>query len=214
MKILVTGFDPFGGEKVNPAYEAVKLLPNTIAGAEIVKLEIPTVFGEAGKAVEKGIIANQPDVVVCIGQAGRRSDVQVERVAVNLVEAPIPDNAGNEPMDVKCQEDGDVAYFASIPVKAMVKNMHDHGLTGSVSYTAGTYVCNNVMYDLLYMIDKKYPGIRGGFIHVPFAVEQGIGKPAGTPTMAIETIAKCLEYALEAVVLNDEDAKVRMGITH
>lgn len=214
MKILITGFDPFGGEPVNPAYEAVKLIPDTIAGAEIVKIEIPTVFGEAGKAVEKGIIENKPDVVVCVGQAGGRSDVQVERVAINLCEARIPDNAGNQPMDEKVQADGPDAYFATIPVKAMVKNMHDHGLTGSVSYTAGTYVCNNVMYDLLYMIDKKYPSIRGGFIHVPFAVQQGIGKPAGTATMALETIAKCLEYCLEAIVLNDEDVKVNMGITH
>lgn len=176
MKILITGFDPFGGENVNPAYEAVKLLPDSVKGAEIIKLEIPTVFGEAGKAVEKGIIEHNPDAVICVGQAGRRADIEVERIAINLSEAPIPDNAGNQPMDVKVQEDGDTAYFATVPVKAMVKNVNDHGIPASVSYTAGTYVCNNVMYDLLYMIDRKYPSIRGGFIHVPFATEQGVGK--------------------------------------
>lgn len=212
MKVLITGFDPFGGESVNPAYEAVKLVADTVKGAEVVKLEIPTVFGEAGKAVEKGIAEHNPDVVICIGQAGRRADMEVERVAINLMEAPIPDNAGNQPMDVKCQADGPDAYFASIPVKAMVKNMQDHGIPASVSYTAGSYVCNNVMYDLLYMIDKKYPHIRGGFIHVPFATSQGVGKPVGTPTMSIEVMAKALEYGIEAIV-EDKEANVHMGIT-
>lgn len=213
MKILITGFDPFGGETVNPAYEAVKLIPDTIKGAEIIKIEIPTVFGEAGKAVAKGIEEYKPDAVICVGQAGRRADISVERVAINLEEAPIPDNAGNQPMDVKAQEDGENAYFATVPVKAMVKHINDNGIPASVSYTAGSYVCNNVMYDLLYMIDKKYPNIRGGFIHVPYAVQQGVGKPAGTATMAIEVIAKALEYAVEAVVETGQDIQAAMGIT-
>lgn len=159
MKILITGFEPFGGESVNPAYEAVKLLPDMAGDIQIVKMEIPTVFGEAGKVVETGILQHQPDAVICVGQAGRRADIGVERVAINLVEASIPDNAGNQPMDVKVQEDGDTAYFATIPVKAMVKNIKDHGIPASISYTAGTYVCNSVMYDLLYLIDRKYPSI-------------------------------------------------------
>lgn len=212
MKVLITGFDPFGGESVNPAYEAVKLIPDNIKGAEIVKLEIPTVFGEAGKAVEKGIKELHPDVVICVGQAGRRADMEVERVAINLAEAPIPDNAGKQPMDVPCQEDGPAAYFATIPVKAMVKNIQDNGIPASVSYTAGSYVCNNVMYDLLYMLDKRYPNICGGFIHVPFATSQGVGKPAGTPTMAIPVIAKALEHAIEAIV-EEKEANIHMGIT-
>lgn len=199
MKILITGFEPFGGESVNPAYEAVKLLPDMAGDIQIVKMEIPTVFGEAGKVVETGILQHQPDAVICVGQAGRRADIGVERVAINLVEASIPDNAGNQPMDVKVQEDGDTAYFATIPVKAMVKNIKDHGIPASISYTAGTYVCNSVMYDLLYLIDRKYPSIRGGFIHVPYATEQGVGKPVGTATMELSTISKALLYALEAV---------------
>lgn len=213
MKILITGFDPFGGETVNPAYEAVKLLPDVIKGAEIVKMEIPTVFWEAGKTVDKAIIENKPDAVICVGQAGGRADITVERVAINLAEAPIPDNAGNEPMDVKVQENGENAYFATVPVKAMVQNINDHGIPASLSYTAGTYVCNNVMYDLLYMTDKKYPNIRGGFIHVPFSVQQGVGKRPGTPTMELQTIAKGLEYALEAVIAQAEDVNIQMGIT-
>lgn len=205
MKILITGFEPFGGESVNPAYEAVKLLPDMAGDIQIVKMEIPTVFGEAGKVVETGILQHQPDAVICVGQAGRRADIGVERVAINLVEASIPDNAGNQPMDVKVQEDGDTAYFAIIPVKAMVKNIKDHGIPASISYTAGTYVCNSVMYDLLYLIDRKYPSIRGGFIHVPYATEQGVGKPVGTATMELSTISKALLYALEAVAGEDKN---------
>ena len=205
MKILITGFEPFGGESVNPAYEAVKLLPDMAGDIQIVKMEIPTVFGEAGKVVETGILQHQPDAVICVGQAGRRADIGVERVAINLVEASIPDNAGNQPMDVKVQEDGDTAYFATIPVKAMVKNIKDHGIPASISYTAGTYVCNSVMYDLLYLIDRKYPSIRGGFIHVPYETEQGVGKPVGTATMELSTISKALLYALEAVAGEDKN---------
>ena len=205
MKILITGFEPFGGESVNPAYEAVKLLPDMAGDIQIVKMEIPTVFGEAGKVVETGILQHQPDAVICVGQAGRRADIGGERVAINLVEASIPDNAGNQPMDVKVQEDGDTAYFATIPVKAMVKNIKDHGIPASISYTAGTYVCNSVMYDLLYLIDRKYPSIRGGFIHVPYATEQGVGKPVGTATMELSTISKALLYALEAVAGEDKN---------
>ena len=205
MKILITGFEPFGGESVNPAYEAVKLLPDMAGDIQIVKMEIPTVFGEAGKVEETGILQHQPDAVICVGQAGRRADIGVERVAINLVEASIPDNAGNQPMDVKVQEDGDTAYFATIPVKAMVKNIKDHGIPASISYTAGTYVCNSVMYDLLYLIDRKYPSIRGGFIHVPYATEQGVGKPVGTATMELSTISKALLYALEAVAGEDKN---------
>lgn len=205
MKILITGFEPFGGESVNPAYEAVKLLPDMEGDIQIVKMEIPTVFGEAGKVVETGILQHQPDAVICVGQAGRRADIGVERVAINLAEASIPDNAGNQPMDVKVQEDGDTAYFATIPVKAMVKNIKDHGIPASISYTAGTYVCNSVMYDLLYLIDRKYPSIRGGFIHVPYATEQGVGKPVGTATMELSTISKALLYALEAVAGEDKN---------
>ena len=205
MKILITGFEPFGGESVNPAYEAVKLLPDMAGDIQIVKMEIPTVFGEVGKVVETGILQHQPDAVICVGQAGRRADIGVERVAINLVEASIPDNAGNQPMDVKVQEDGDTAYFATIPVKAMVKNIKDHGIPASISYTAGTYVCNSVMYDLLYLIDRKYPSIRGGFIHVPYATEQGVGKPVGTATMELSTISKALLYALETVAGEDKN---------
>ncbi len=214
MKVLVTGFDPFGGESVNPAYEAVKMLPDEIAGAEIIKLEIPTVFSKSGPAVEAGIQKYQPDIVISVGQAGGRSCVAIEKVAVNLAEARIPDNAGEQPQGEPLQADGAPAYFPTIPVAAMLKNIREHKLPCHVSYTAGTYVCNCVMYNVLYMTATKYPDIRAGFIHVPYAAEQVVDKPNGTPFMSLEQISECLKYAVEAAVLHKEDLKEVMGETH
>lgn len=214
MKVLITGFDPFGGESVNPAYEAVKLLPDTIAGAQIIKLEIPTVFSKSGPAVEAGIQEYQPDIVINVGQAGGRSCVTIEKVAINLADARIPDNAGEQPVDEVLQKDGENAYFATIPVKAIVQNVREHGIPCHVSYTAGTYVCNCVMYNVLYMAAKKYPNIRAGFIHVPFAAEQAVDKANGMAFMSLDMIAKSLEYAIEATVQNETDISEAMGTTH
>ena len=229
-KILVTGFDPFGGEPVNPAFEAVKLLPESIAGVSVVKLEIPTVFTRSAMVVEEAIEREKPDYVLCIGQAGGRSAVTVEKVAINLAEARIPDNDGEQPFDTPLREDGDTAYFATLPVKAMVKRINASGIPALMSYTAGTYVCNSIMYNVLYLLDRRFPGVKGGFIHVPYATAQGVGKPNGTPTMArlggggesrtgpptmeIATMAKAIEAAIEAAVSVDEDATDIMGETH
>ena len=199
MKILVTGFDPFGGETVNPAYEAVKLLPDTIAGAQIIKLQVPTRFTLSGTVLEAAVNEHRPDAVICVGQAGGRSAITPERVAINLADASIPDNAGDQPVDEPIRKDGAPAYFTSLPVKAMVQRMRDAGIPAAVSYTAGTYVCNYLLYTLLYLIDKKYPNVRGGFIHVPYAMEQVINKPLGTPSMDLRQIARGLETAVEAV---------------
>lgn len=214
MKVLITGFDPFGGEAVNPAFEAVKLLPDEIAGAEIIKLEIPTVFSKCGPAVEEGIKKYEPDVVINVGQAGGRSCVTIEQVAVNLAEARIPDNDGEQPSDEPLQREGAPAYYATIPVKAIVKNIRDHGIPCHISYTAGTYVCNCIMYNVLHMTATKYTNIRAGFIHVPFAAQQAVEKPNGTPFMSLEMIAESLKYAIEATVKNEEDIAGIMGETH
>ena len=161
---------------MNPAFEAIKLLPDTIAGAEIVKVEIPTEFTRSISCVEAAIKEHNPDVVIDIGQAGGRACVTVEKVGINLADARIPDNAGEQPSDEPLQADGPTAYFATIPVKAMVQNVREHGLPCHVSFTAGTYVCNCVMYNVLHLCATKYPNIRAGFIHVPFACEQVVGK--------------------------------------
>lgn len=211
MKILITGFDPFGGANINPAYEAVKKLPDAIKGAQIIKMEIPTVFEKDGEVLEKAIKEHKPNVVICVGQAGGRSDISVERVAINLMEARIPDNEGKQPFNQKVCEDGENAYFATIPVKAVVNNVKKNGIPASISYTAGTFVCNDIMYRLLYMAEKTYKGMKGGFIHVPYLPEQAINLPPGTPTMSAETIAKALLFVIEAVVRNQEDHKAAMG---
>lgn len=214
MKILITGFDPFGGEPVNPAYEAVKLLPDEIEGAQIIKLEVPTVFGKAGETLEAAVAAHNPDAVICVGQAGGRSGMSIEKVAINFQDARIPDNENRQPVDKCIKEDGQTAYFASIPVKAVTEKMRENGIPAFVSYTAGTYVCNDLMYSLLYLIDKKYPKMRGGFIHVPYSMEQAVSKPNGTPCMSLDAIAKGLECAVMAVIENKEDISKAMGTTH
>ena len=174
MKILVTGFDPFGGETVNPAYEAVKLLPDTIAGAQIIKLQVPTRFTLSGTVLEAAVNEHRPDAVICVGQAGGRSAITPERVAINLADANIPDNAGDQPVDEPIRKDGAPAYFTSLPVKAMVQKMRAAGIPAALSYTAGSFVCNCLMYTLLYLIDRQYPAMRGGFY--PCAVCDGAGR--------------------------------------
>lgn len=214
MKVLVTGFDPFGGESINPAFEAVKKLPDTIKGAEVIKVEIPTVFGDGPKAVEEAIALHQPEIVLCVGQAGGRTHITPEFVGINFRDARIPDNAGNQPVNEKIKADGETAYFTKHPVKAMVQKLKENGIPAAVSYTAGTYVCNDVMYSLLYMIDKTYPNIRGGFVHVPYDASQAANLTATTPSMPIAMIAQGLTLAIEAIMEHPEDIIVQGGETH
>lgn len=215
MKILVTGFDPFGGESTNPALEAVKKLPETILDAVIIRLEIPTVFKKSAEVVKEAMIKHQPDVVVNIGQAGGRFSVTPERVAINVDDARIPDNEGNQPIDEVIQPTGQAAYFTQLPVKAMVQRMKDAGFPGSVSNTAGTFVCNHIMYQVQYLIDTQFPNVKAGFIHVPFITAQVVDKP-NQPSMSLDDIVQSLEKALEAIVLfnNKEDIRTIGGETH
>ncbi|HLS53991.1 MAG TPA: pyroglutamyl-peptidase I [Tissierellaceae bacterium] len=214
MKILVTAFDPFGGDKINPALEAVKLLKEEIAGAEIVKLMIPTVFKKSVEKTVEAIEKERPDVVLSVGQAGGRFDLTPERVAINIDDARIKDNEGNQPIDQPIYKDGKPAYFSTLPIKAMVENIRKVGLPASVSNTAGTFVCNHIMYGVLYHIDKTGKDIRAGFIHVPFTPEQVVSRPSPAPYMATEDIARGLEAAIEAIVENDQDIKSIGGKIH
>ena len=199
MKVLVTAFDPFGGETVNPAYEAVKLLEDKIAGVDIVRYEIPTVFRKSVEKLEEALQKEKPHAVICIGQAGGRSEITVERIAINIDDARIKDNEGNMPEDEVIYQDGPSAYFSNLPIKQMVRNIKEHGIPASVSDTAGTFVCNHIMYSLLYLNEKKNLGIKGGFIHVPYIPKQTIDK-RNTPSMNLEDIIKGITYAIEAVV--------------
>lgn len=210
MKVLVTGFDPFGGESINPAYEAVKMLPDEIAGAQIIKREIPTSFIRGTAEVVRQIELCQPDLVLNVGQAGGAAGLRVERVAINLADARIPDNDGAQPVDEPLVQDGAPAYFAKLPVKAMVRGVQAKGYPCQLSYTAGTYVCNAVMYTVLHTVQSN-PHIRAGFVHVPYAASQLEGKAAGTPAMPLADITAALAVAIEAAVQNKTDLKEQMG---
>ena len=206
MKILVTGFDPFGGEPINPAIESVKRLPDNIEGAEIIKLEIPTVRKKSLEKIEKAINEHNPDVILSIGQAGGRFDISIERIGINLDDFRIPDNEGNQIIDEPIFPDGENSYFVKLPVKAMVQNVQKNNIPASVSYTAGTFVCNHVLYGVLYLIEKKYKGKKSGFIHIPFLPQQVVDK-RNMPSMELNTIVKGLTASIEAIVKNNEDIK-------
>ena len=147
--ILVTGFQPFGGEKINPAWEAIRVLPDSIVGSKVVKLQIPVVFGVGADVVSTAIDHINPDIVLCVGQAGGRAKITPEFVGINYRDARIPDNDGNQPHAQRIVEDGPDAYFATLPVRAMTEAMNESGIPAALSYTAGTYVCNDVMYSML-----------------------------------------------------------------
>lgn len=215
MKILVTGFDPFGSDKINPAIEAVKKLPDTIKGAKIIKLEIPTVFNKSAQVVHQAIVKEQPDYVLNVGQAGGRSALTPERVAININDGRIPDNDGYQPLDEPIQPDGDTAYFTQLPIKAMAKAIRAAGLPAIVSNTAGTYVCNHIFYQVQYMRTKEFPKLKAGFIHIPFLPEQVITRP-NQPSMALADIVKGLTAAIGAIVERDgqNDIKAVEGQNH
>ena len=210
MKVLLTGFDPFGGEPINPAQEAVKMVSDNINGAQVIKITIPTVMTKSVEAIEKAIIEHNPDIVISVGQAGCRFDITPDRVSINMYDFRIKDNEGNQIIDTIIKEDGQPAYFSNLPIKAMVKHMNENKIPASVSNTAGTFVCNHVMYGILYMIDKKYPNIKGGFIHIPYMTSQIIDKK-NTPFMSLEEIVRGLELAIEACTLYKDDIKVIGG---
>lgn len=214
MKVLVTGFDPFGGEKLNPALEAIKSLPAEIQGAEVRWLEVPTVFYKSAKILEEEIRLYQPDIVLCVGQAGGRKGLTPERVAINQDDARIPDNEGNQPIDRPIQLDGPPAYFSSLPIKAMVQAIKEEGLTASVSNTAGTFVCNHLMYQVLYLVEKEFPNIKAGFMHIPYMAEQVVDKPH-TPAMDLVDIVRGIEAAIRAIIeYGEKDLQLVGGELH
>lgn len=200
-KLLLTGFDPFGGETVNPAFEAIRLLPEELAGFEIWKLEIPTEFIRSSEVLTQAVRERKPDVVICVGQAGGRAAVTPERVAINLMDARIPDNAGLCPVEQPIVPNGPAAYFSTLPLREMVEKIRQAGLPAELSNTAGTYVCNRLFYSLMHLTAQEYPQMRGGFVHVPYAVQQLAGKPAGTPAMRLEDIARALRCCIKALAL-------------
>lgn len=213
MKILVTGFDPFGGEPINPAIETVKRLPDVIAGAEILKLEVPTVCHKSLQVIDEAIKKYDPDVILSIGQAGGRPDITVERVGINVDDCRIPDNEGNQKIDEPVYPDGPAAYFVTIPIKAMVQKIQSKGIPASISNTAGTFVCNHVTYGVCHLVATKYPGKRSGFIHIPYLPQQVTNK-SNMPSMSQDFLVEGITAAIEAIVETKQDIKVTGGATH
>ena len=214
MKILITAFEPFGGETINPALEAVKLMKDEIYGAKIVKLIVPVVFGKSIDKTIEAIEKENPDLVLCIGQAGGRCDITPERLAINVDDAGIKDNEGNQPIDSTIYDDGDAAYVSTLSVKAMVKEIKTAGLPASLSNSAGTFVCNHLMYGVLYHLSKSEEDIKAGFIHVPFTTEQVAKNQSPRPSMSLLDITRALELAVKAIVENKNDIKDIGGAIH
>lgn len=210
MRILVTGFEPFGGEKINPALEAVMQLPDFYYGIDIVKATLPVVFYKSIHMLQELIEQNSPDVVICVGQAGGRANISIERVAINVDDARIPDNEGQLPIDIAVREEGPVAYLSSLPIKAIVHEIQKRGIPASVSNTAGTYVCNHIFYGLMDLIAQKYPHLKGGFIHVPYVPSQ-VSQTPNTPSMSLVDIISALEIAIKTSASIDEDLRLSAG---
>ena len=193
-KLLITGFDPFGGESINPSWEAVKTLPECIGDYRVTKMEIPTLFDAAAQKVIAVAEKEKPDVILCVGQAGGRRAVTPEVIAINLQEAGIPDNAGNQPVNTPVVTGGPAAYFASVPVREMVEAIRDGGIPAALSYSAGAFVCNDVLYRLLHRFDGTTT--RVGFIHVPYLPQQARD---GQPSLPQEQIVEALTFAITAL---------------
>ena len=192
--LLITGFDPFGGETVNPSWEAVRRLPDTVGDYRLTKLQIPTVFGTAADTVLAAAAEDTPDVILCVGQAGGRDAVTPERIAVNMASARIPDNKGNQPVEAPILPGAPDGIFSTVPVAAMAQAITAASLPGKISNTAGTFVCNDTLYRLLHHFAGT--AVRVGFIHVPWLPEQA---KEGAPSMELQDITAALTAAIGAL---------------
>lgn len=211
MKILVTGFDPFGGESVNPALEAIKKLDGRIiAGATVTTCELPTVRWKAIAALKEAIANVDPEIILTVGQAGGRMEITPERVAINIDDYRIKDNEGNAPIDEPIEKTGPVAYWSTLPIKKMVQSMREHGIPASVSNSAGTFLCNHLFYGLMHHLQLEGNKRRGGFIHIPYLPAQ-VARNPGQPSMGLEMIIHGLEIAIEVALTTKEDCRQTGG---
>lgn len=212
-RVLVTGFEPFGGAAVNPSWQAAELVAAAPPdGLDVTAVQLPCVFGESIAALRRAVAEVKPELVVCLGQAGGRTGVTVERVAVNVDDARIPDNAGAQPIDEPVVADGPAAYFSTLPVKACVAAMRGAGVPAALSNTAGTFVCNHVAYGLAHLLATELPGVRGGFAHVPWTPEQVVD---GTePSLSADVVADGVRALLVAAATTRDDLRVTEGATH
>ena len=206
--VLLTGFEPFDGQAINPSEEIAREINDAkIARHHVVGALLPCVFGAAIKELKHLIKLHDPVIVICLGQAGGRSEITPERVAINIDDARIPDNAGQQPVDKPIVKDGPAAYFSTLPIKAIVQELRKHDIPASVSQTAGTFVCNHVFYGLMHELSLHRPEVRGGFIHVPFVPEQTTDKPS----LPFEKMTEAVRLAIAASVDYRRDIKTTGG---
>ena len=211
--VLLTGFEPFGGEAVNPSWEAVRALQGARIGGHRVEARcLPVAFGAANARLRKAIAETKPALVVCVGQAGGRTQLSLERVAINVDDARRPDNAGNSPIDAPIVAAGPAAYFTSLPIKRLRQALHRAGIPAEVSQTAGTYVCNHVFYGLMHALRTRR-GLRGGFVHIPYSPEQA-AKHAGAASLPVATVVEALRLIVRTTLKHPQDLKIPVDATH
>jgi len=211
--ILVTGFAPFASDPSNPSWEAVKALEGRrVGGHRIVTRCLPVEFGRSLRELRRAIRELQPTVALCVGLAGGRTEVSIERIAINVDDARIPDNAGASPVDMPVVEDGPAAYFSTLPIKSILLALRSAGIPAAVSQTAGTYVCNHVFYGLMHALRRK-PRVRAGFIHVPFAPSDAAAHP-GAPSLPVELVTDALRIALRTTLATRVDRRLAAGAEH
>ena len=211
--VLLTGFAPFGGEATNPSWDAVQALEGEIvAGHRIVARCLPVEFEASLHALAQALDELAPTLVICVGQAGGRAQISLERVAINVIDARIPDNAGAQPIDEPVAPDGPAAYFTGLPIKAMLAALRNAGFPAEISQTAGTYVCNHVFYGLMHALRER-PGVRGGFVHIPYSPAQA-ALHAGAPSLPATVVAQALRLAVGIALTIEHDVRMGGGATH
>ncbi len=210
---MLTGFAPFGGETINPSWQAASALDRAqIAGHHVAARLLPVEFGASLAALREAIVEVSPTLVLCIGQAGGRPQLSIERVAINVDDARIPDNANGQPIDTPIVDGGPAAYFATVPIKAILADLHAAGIPAEISQTAGTYVCNHVFYGLMHAL-RDAPHIRGGFIHIPYAPNQAARHP-GAPSVPVDTVIAALRIAVLTALNTGKDRRIPAGSEH
>jgi pyroglutamyl-peptidase len=211
--LLLTGFEPFGDDPDNPSWEAVRRLHGrVVAGHRVVAVRLPVAFGSSLRVLRGAIRETRPALVLCVGLAGGRAQLSLERIAINVDDARIPDNAGQQPVDAPIIEGGPAAYFSTLPLKAMLLALRESGIPAEVSQSAGTYVCNHVFYGLMHALRTR-PAVRAGFVHIPYAPEQAARHP-GAPSLATDTVVKGLRRALRTALRTRADARFAAGAEH
>lgn len=212
--VLVTGFERFGGEAVNPSEEIVRSIEGEmLAGYRIVGAVLPVVFAEAPQMLAELIERHRPTLVIALGQAGGRAELTVERIAINLIDARIPDNADLQPIDIEVIAHAPPAYYSNLPIKAIVARLTERGIPAAISLSAGSFVCNQIFYWIAHLLATDYPETRGGFIHVPWLPEQNLRHP-GEPSLPLQCMIDGVLAAIDCALHTEVDLRIAGGTTH